>query len=67
MKRNMGSIDRLIRLIIAIVLSAVVISGIWTGTWAIIALIGAIVMAGTSFLKFCPLYLPFGINTCKKN
>ncbi|MCU0416423.1 MAG: DUF2892 domain-containing protein [Cytophagaceae bacterium] len=67
MKTNMGSIDRMIRLMIAVVLSIVVIAGVWTGTWAIIALIGAVVMAGTSFLKFCPLYLPFGINTCKKD
>jgi hypothetical protein len=30
-----------------------------------LVIIGGIFLA-TSFIAFCPLYLPFGLNTCKK-
>lgn len=66
MIQNMGSLDRMIRLVISIILSLLVITEIATGTWAFIAIVGAVIMAATSFMKFCPLYLPFGIKTLKK-
>jgi hypothetical protein len=61
----MGSLDRMIRLVISIILSLLVIFEIATGTWAIVAIVVAVIMAATSFMKFCPLYLPFGIKTFK--
>jgi hypothetical protein len=65
MKRNMGIIDKAIRIIIAAVIAALYFSGVISGTVAVILGILSIVLIVTSFLSFCPLYVPFGINTCK--
>ena len=66
MKKNMGSADRLIRVIIAIVIGALYYANIVSGTLGIVLLILAAVFLLTSFVSFCPLYVPFGLNTCSK-
>lgn len=66
MKKNMGKVDRMIRLLIAITASLLVGFGVITGTVATILVIGASIFLFTSVLSFCPLYVIFGINTCKK-
>ena len=63
----MGNIDRAIRILIALVIVGLYYSQIVTGTAAIILLILAAVFTLTAFVGFCPLYLPFGISTIKKN
>ena len=65
MKKNMGSADKIIRLVIAAVLAILFFTKVVTGTLGIILLVIAIVFVLTSLISFCPLYLPFGINTCK--
>lgn len=65
MKKNMGTTDKLIRVIIAIVLLVLYYTGVIQGTWAIVALVVALIFALTSLVSFCPLYTLFGINTCK--
>lgn len=67
MNKNVGNSDRLIRLVVAIVILVLYMTKQITGTAAIIALILAIVFAATAYMRFCPLYLPFGINTIKKS
>jgi hypothetical protein len=64
MKKNMGSVDRLIRLIIAAVLGFLFYNGTLSGTIGILAVVVAGVFALTSLLSFCPLYTLLGINTC---
>ncbi len=66
MKANMGSADRIIRTIIAIVIAALYFTNVINGTLGIVLLIFAAVFLLTSFISFCPLYLPFGISTRKK-
>ncbi len=66
MNRNMGSLDRGLRLVIALVLVVLAASGTITGNWAIVAYVAAAVLAGTSLIGTCPAYLPFGIKTCAK-
>jgi hypothetical protein len=66
MKKNMGSLDKMIRIVVALVLAGLYFTGVLTGTIAIVGLALAVVFVLTSFISFCPLYLPFGINTCKK-
>lgn len=66
MKKNMGSLDKMIRLVVAVVLAGLYFTGVLTGTLAIVGLALAVVFVLTSFISFCPLYAPFGINTCKK-
>ncbi len=65
MKPNMGNTDRLIRVILAIAIAIAYFTGVLQGTVGIVLLVLAAVFALTSFLSFCPLYLPFGINTRK--
>jgi hypothetical protein len=66
MKPNMGNADKLIRIVVAIVLIILNLTNVITGTFGIILLVLAAVFVLTSFVSFCPLYLPLGINTCKK-
>jgi len=63
MKQNIGTTDRVVRLIAALVLAALYFTGILAGTAGAIAVGLAAVLVLTSFLRFCPLYLPFGIRT----
>lgn len=65
MKKNMGSTDKGIRVIIVVVLALLCYFNIVEGTFAYILMALAIVFLLTSFISFCPLYTPFGINTCK--
>ncbi len=65
MKPNMGNTDRLIRVILAIAIAIAYFTGVLQGTVGIVLLVLAAVFALTSFISFCPLYLPFGINTRK--
>lgn len=63
MKTNMGSADRIIRAVIALVVLYLIVSDVVTGVWAIVLGILAGVFLLTSFVSFCPLYLPFGLST----
>lgn len=65
MKANMGTADRIIRLIAALVIGYLYYVGLISGTIAIILGALAIVFVLTSFVSFCPLYLPFGLSTKK--
>ena len=65
MKKNMGSIDRGIRFIVALIIAVLFFTGKVTGTLGIILLAIAAIFVLTSFISFCPLYAPFGIKTCK--
>ncbi len=62
----MGTIDRLLRTIIAIVIIVLYFTGQITGTAAIILGILAVVFLLTSAVSFCPLYVPLKINTKKQ-
>ncbi len=66
MKKNMGAIDKLIRMLIAVVIVVLYFTHVISGTLEIILLILAVIFALTSLIGFCPLYLPLGINTDKK-
>lgn len=67
MKTNMGNIDRIVRILVAVVIAVLYFTDQITGTAAIILGLFAIILLLTSLVSFCPLYLPFGINTKKKN
>ena len=63
MKQNMGSVDRILRIIIAAVFGLLYFNGIVAGTWGIVLLVLGGVFILTSFVGICPLYTVFGINT----
>jgi len=66
MKKNMGSLDKTLRILVAVAVAILYFTNVISGTTAIILGVLAIVFVITSFLSFCPLYLPFGINTSRK-
>lgn len=60
MQANVGSTDRIIRVIIGLAL----IAGSATNTigpWGYIGVVAVL----TGVFRFCPAYLPFGLSTCK--
>jgi hypothetical protein len=66
MKKNMGSIDKVIRILFAVAVITLYFTNVISGALAIVLLVLAGIFILTSFISFCPLYLPFGISTRKK-
>ncbi|HEY1044815.1 MAG TPA: DUF2892 domain-containing protein [Bacteroidia bacterium] len=67
MKKNMGTADRIIRVMVAIIIAFLYFGGTITGTLGLVLLVLAVVFALTSLMGFCPLYTLIGVNTCKKD
>ncbi|MCA9936469.1 MAG: DUF2892 domain-containing protein [Ardenticatenaceae bacterium] len=65
MTKNMGSADRVVRIVVAIIFAALILMGTVTGVLAWILGILAVVFVLTSVVSFCPLYLPFKLSTRK--
>ena len=64
MKKNLSSVDRIFRILIAAVIIVLYFTtNLIAGTWAIILLIVSGSFITTSFISFCPLYFLFGINS----
>ena len=66
MKTNVGMIDRVIRIVVALVFVGLYFTNVVSGTLGIVLLVLAGVFTLTALIGFCPLYLPFGINTWSK-
>ena len=66
MTKNMGSADRIIRILAAVVIGILILAGQLTGTAAIILGVLAVIFLATSFISFCPLYVPFKFSTSKR-
>ena len=66
MKKNMGTIDRVIRFALALVVLILYLTGAISGVAAIILGIFALIFVVTSFIGFCPLYVPFKFSTRKR-
>lgn len=66
MKKNMGMADKAIRILIAVGIGVLYFTNTILGTLAILLGMVAVAFVFTSFISFCPLYLPFGISTFKK-
>ena len=65
MKKNMGTIDRAVRTLLALTVIVLYFTGMITGTAAVILGIFAAIFLATSILGFCPLYLPLKLKTCR--
>jgi hypothetical protein len=66
MKKNVGTIDKVIRIAIALIIVLLYAIGTISGTVAIVLLILSGIFILTSIVSFCPLYLPLKISTNKK-
>lgn len=66
MVKNESNVDRIVRLVIAVVCAVLAFTVTSPGTvWGVILLIVAVVMLVTAAIGWCPLYRLFGIKTCK--
>jgi hypothetical protein len=67
MLKNIGSSDRVIRIVLALAIILLYLTNKISGIAAIILGVIAIVLLLTSFISYCPLYVPFKISTRKKD
>lgn len=65
MKSNMGSLDKIIRLRLSIVIIILFYLNVFSDIVGLILLGFALVLSITSLIGYCPLYRIFGIKTCK--
>jgi hypothetical protein len=65
MKKNMGGLDRTLRILVAIAIIVLYYENMISGALAIILLVVASIFILTSFVSFCPLYYPFRFSTRK--
>ncbi|RYH09581.1 DUF2892 domain-containing protein [Tropicimonas sp. IMCC6043] len=65
MTKNMGSIDRIVRAIVGIILLVLAFTGGWSTLWTVIAAVVGLVLLATSALGYCPPYSILGIKTNK--
>ncbi len=63
MKTNVGQVDRIVRILLAVIVGVLFITGQISGVAAVVLGVLAVVFLLTGILSFCPLYLPFGIST----
>jgi Protein of unknown function (DUF2892) len=64
MKKNMGSADRVIRILLAAVFAVLYFTGVVSGTIGLVLVILGAVFLLTSLVSFCPLYAIVGLSTC---
>lgn len=63
MKKNIGKTDRVIRMLLALIIGVLLLTGVLKGSSAIILGIAAAALVFTVITRFCSLYVPFGIST----
>jgi hypothetical protein len=66
MKKNMGKLDKTLRILVAAVIAVLFFTNTISGTLGIVLMIFAGIFVLTSFISFCPIYTAFGISTIKK-
>ncbi|MBK7428455.1 MAG: DUF2892 domain-containing protein [Saprospiraceae bacterium] len=67
MNANMGTTDKIVRILLAALVIVLYFTSVISGLTAIILLVVAGIFIVTSFISFCPLYYPFGISTRNKS
>ncbi len=66
MKQNMGTVDRIVRVVLALVVAVLYLTGQLSGLAAVILGVLAVIFLVTSAIGFCPLYVPFKLSTRKR-
>lgn len=66
MKKNMGTVDKTLRIFAAAIIALLYSTEVIKGTLGIVLLVLAVVFLATSFFSICPLYPLIGLNTRKK-
>lgn len=66
MNANVGTLDRVLRIVIGIVLAVLYFNGTVAGGLGITLLIVGIVLILTALFRWCPIWKAFGVNTCRR-
>lgn len=66
MEKNVGTVDKVIRVALAVIALVLYLTKVVTGTLAVVVMAIAIILVLTSIIGFCPLYSPFKLSTNKK-
>ncbi len=66
MRKNMGAVDRTVRLLLVVAVAILYGTGVLTGTLAIVLGVVAVVFLLTSLVGFCPAYLPLNLSTRRR-
>jgi hypothetical protein len=66
MKKNVGTVDKVIRILVAVVVVILYFTNVISGTPGIILLALSAILVVTSIVSICPLYMLFGLSTTKK-
>jgi len=66
MKPNVGTVDKIIRIALAVLVAILYFTNVVSGTLGIILLVLAAVFVLTSLVSFCPIWAALGVNTGKK-
>jgi len=66
MKKNIGNVDRVVRILLALLIAGLYYQGIISGIAGIVLLVLAAVFVATSFIGTCPIYLGLGLSTRKQ-
>lgn len=66
MKKNIGNVDRVVRILLALLIAGLYYKGIISGIAGIILLVLAVVFVATSFIGTCPIYLALGLSSRKQ-
>jgi len=64
MKFNVGTIDRILRIVVGLALIGLAATGMIAGVWMWVAGVAGVVLVATGAFKFCPAYAIFGFSTC---
>lgn len=64
MKVNVGSVDRIVRIVLAAIFAALYFTGTVTGILGIVLLVLGAIFVVTSLVRFCPIYAIVGLSTC---
>lgn len=66
MKMNVGTLDRVLRVLIGVVLAVLYFNGTVAGGLGVTLLVVGLVLILTALFKFCPIYRVLGLNSCPK-
>jgi hypothetical protein len=66
MKKNLGNVDRVLRIAFAVAMAILFFTSVISGTTGIILLVLGVILGITSVVSFCPVYWTLGWKTSKK-
>ena len=67
MKKNVGSTDKVVRIVLAALFAVLFFTKVVTGIVGIVLLVLGVIFVATSLVSFCPIYAIFGMSTCPTN